>query len=273
MIPKKGGYGSTTCIFGVWDVSKGKRVLGNSVLEVQRLGSLPRRFNPFMKSYLFLREHPKFETAFPVDKPPPSVRKTTKSLQAPTRSKRPQGRDAAKQANTVDFVVHKVSEAVTKSIASSGPQDSSNHWEVIKKGMDDSNRIMEAMLRQQVQASEHQVMVAAPRPIKKKYFADIAATNQLEAEKKRLKVELEHAELLIAKENAMSKLFELQARHVEETTDFSADFTPDPFDDDGVVEVIGASKTEDTVNEEGIIECSWPVCQGNIHPPENVGPL
>jgi hypothetical protein len=128
---------------------------------------------------------------------------------------------------------------------------------------------MEAMLRQQVQASEHQVMAAAPTPIKKKYFADIAATKQLEAEKKRLKAELEHAELLIAKENAMSKLFELQARHVEELTDFSADFTPDPYDDDGVVEVIGASKTEDTVNEEGIIECSWPVCQGNIHPPEN----
>jgi hypothetical protein len=58
---------------------------------------LPHQFNPFMKWYLFLGEHPKFETEFPVDKSPPSMRKTTKSLQAPTHLKRPQGRDAATQ--------------------------------------------------------------------------------------------------------------------------------------------------------------------------------
>jgi hypothetical protein len=142
-----------------------------------------------------------------------------------------------------------------------------------KEGMDDSNQIMEAMLRQQVQATENQVMAAAPTPIKKKYFDDVAATNQLEAEKKRLKAQLEHTELLIAKENVILKLIELQACHVEDTNDYmggsTADSAPDNYNDDVNIEVVGASKSEDTVNEDGIIKCSWPVFQGNIHPPKN----
>ena len=171
--------------------------------------NVPKSFDLLMPAFKFLQAHPKFEVHFaPNEDAPPSVRKTvtTKRNAAGGRQARPVGRDKMKTSNTVDFVVHKVSENISKSMNSEpGGSNTKNqpNWDVFTENLVNANRNMEAMVR-------HQIMSSAPSPQKKKYFEDVMVANTLEAQNKRMKAELEQQQLLIAAERARVELMELQ---------------------------------------------------------------
>jgi hypothetical protein len=216
--------------------------------------SLPKTFDNLMTSFLFLREHPKFATHFPLNgEKPPSAKKSKskKAAQAPGRMNRPVGRDAVKQSNSIDFVVHKVGERVAKSLETFPANASTNQpdWSVITQSIVNGTNTMEALMK-------HQLMSSAPSPIKKKYFDDIMSTNALEATNKRQKAELEQQRMMIEKEKAAVELLELQSRKAALTNSATAS--------------IDAGSTASLSEDTGTIsyQCSWPDCNGNSHPPD-----
>ena len=210
--------------------------------------NLPKTFNALMPSYYFLRDHPKFEVHFPTtgedsELGPPSVRKAvaTKRKAPPPRQQRPSGRQAKKAGDSIDFVVHKVSEKVSQQSVQPSAQP---NWDMMMQHLVNAGRTMEAMAR-------HQVMSSAPSPQKKKYFEDVMVANALDAQNQRQKAELEQQQLLIAAERAKVEMLELQAR--------KNSVAPAP----APASVCATTDAEDN----GC--CSWPECR---HPNNDPAP-
>jgi hypothetical protein len=214
--------------------------------------SLPRNFDNLMTSFMFLRSHPKFATEFPTngEKPPSAKKKLSKKAsQAPGRMQRPVGRDAAKTTNSIDFVVHKVGERISKSLDAVAPVASTNNpdWSVITQSIVNGTNTMEALMK-------HQLMASAPSPVKKKYFDDIISANAMEATNKRQKAELDQQRMMIEKEKAAVELLELQSRKAALTNEANM----------SSIEPSGNPASQSN----GTDKCSWPDCYGNSHPPE-----
>ena len=149
----------------------------------QAKDNLPKKFQPYMKAYFFLSNHPKFGSVLQANEKSGVKRKGCRSKKvsdvttivdidssrkfpsaAIADRERPGGRDGAKKAKATDFVVDKVTEGVAKAIAQ--PSDSSSSLRTIQEGMSQANDIMQSM-------ANHQVMAMAPPEIRDQYFSEV----------------------------------------------------------------------------------------------------
>lgn len=167
--------------------------------------NLPKKFEPYMKAYFFLSNHPKFGSVLEANEKSGVKRKGCQSKKvsdvtylgnmdssrkfpsaAIAARERPGGRDSAKKAKATDFVVEKVTEAVTKSIIQ--PMDPGPSLKTIQEGMSQANEIMQSM-------ANHQVMAMAPPEIREQYFSEVFDLMNAQARNKRLRLQMENEEL------------------------------------------------------------------------------
>ncbi len=138
----------------------------------QARDNLPKKFQPYMKAYFFLSNHPKFGSVLEANDKSGAKRKGCKSKKVSDLStrepldssrkfpsaaiadhERPIGRDSSKKAKTTNFVVEKVTEGVAKAFVPS--IDTHSSLKNIQEGMTQANEIMQSM-------ANHQVMTMAP---------------------------------------------------------------------------------------------------------------
>ena len=177
---------------------------------LQAKDGLPKKFHPYMKAYFFLSNHPKFGSVLEANKKSGSKRKgckykkvsdATSSVSLDSSQKFPSAiiadhewpvsRDSAKKAKSTDFVIDKVTEAVTDAVAPSNVGMSS--LKTIKDTLNKANDIMQTM-------TNHQVMAMAPSDIGDQYFSEVFDLINTQARNKRLRLHLENEELALCME-------------------------------------------------------------------------
>jgi hypothetical protein len=131
-----------------------------------------------MKAYFFLKENPKFSQV--IERSSGNKKRTN----APVSSiQRLPGRGSAKKQKAMDVVIDSVRKLITSSVATSSDAGSTDISE-LKDGLKKANEAMESLVN-------HQLMMMAPSPIKKKYFDDVFANIFAAEVTKKLKLQLD----------------------------------------------------------------------------------
>ena len=183
---------------------------------------VPKDFSKCMKAYLFLSSHPKFDVEIPVDPSQKRPSKNPNSIQAeaddftaanvenedsqpdqsfvihPQSRSRPIGRESAKRADAVKFIVDEVSKRATDNLKlpTVGTEAIMG---VLQKTLNQANEHMSSIAHQQATMANHQVMMSAPVDIREKYFGEIYSTIQLETANRRMQEEVRQLELVAKK--------------------------------------------------------------------------
>jgi hypothetical protein len=177
---------------------------------------------------MFLSNHPKFDVEIPLNPSQKRPSKNPNSIQAetddftaaveiedlqpdnsfvihPQRSSRPAGRELAKRADAVKYIVNEVSKRATDNLKSPS-LDTDAMMGVLQKTLTQANEHMSSIATQQATMANHQVMMSAPVEIRERYFGDIYATIQLETANRRMQEEVRQLELAAKKKELEAML-------------------------------------------------------------------
>ena len=189
---------------------------------------VPKDFSKCMKAYMFLSSHPKFDVEIPLNPSQKRPSKNPNAIQAeaddftaavdiedsqpdnsfvihPPRLSRPVGRELAKRADAVNFIVDEVSKRATDNLKSPS-LDTDAMMGVLQRTLSQANEHMSSIAHQQAAMANHQVMMSAPTVIRESYFGDIYATIQLKTANRRMQEEVRQLELAAKKKELEDQL-------------------------------------------------------------------
>ena len=239
----------------------------------------PKRFDEFMKSYLWLIEQPRFASIFELERTTDPNESKKQKKKVPVRSKRPEGRDSAKHAHAINAIKDKITEEVSnelshfssiKYIPSSGEASNLNFAQSIKDGMKELKDGMVEMAQYQIESAQYQAMASAPSPIKKQFYSALYSNvmdsislkvqkralevQEMEIAKKRLSIE--ERELAVKEKELMLKSMELDRALNNTTVDLTSTDSQKINDLPHDLE-LNAPDEEERIPSNA---CSWPDC-------------
>jgi hypothetical protein len=157
----------------------------------RKRSQLPKKFEPYLRIYLYLKKHPKFAMVL---EPGTVVRKRGAHSQRPgsdiTGIVRPAGRDKSKKQRNADTLVDKVTEKICAATSTSEGTVSGEFLKELAEKMDVANECM-------ADVANAQLMAMACTPERKQYFQARTTAIALAEANKLKNLELQKLELYI----------------------------------------------------------------------------